>query len=29
MACGLSAYDVALFHLLNNALFKALLFIAA
>jgi NADH:ubiquinone oxidoreductase subunit 5 (subunit L)/multisubunit Na+/H+ antiporter MnhA subunit len=29
MACGLSAYDVALFHLVNNAFFKALLFLAA
>lgn len=27
MACGLSAYDVALFHLGNNAFFKALLFL--
>lgn len=29
MTCGLSAYDVALFHLVNNAFFKALLFLAA
>jgi NADH-ubiquinone oxidoreductase chain 5 len=29
MACGLSAYDVALFHLVNHAFFKALLFLSA
>ena len=29
MACGLSSYDVALFHLVNHAFFKALLFLAA
>jgi len=29
MACGLSAYDTALFHLVNHAFFKALLFLAA
>jgi len=29
MACGLSQYDVALFHLVNHAFFKALLFLAA
>jgi proton-translocating NADH-quinone oxidoreductase chain L len=28
-ACGLSAYDVAMFHLSNHAFFKALLFLAA
>ena len=28
-ACGLSIYDVALFHLSNHAFFKALLFLAA
>jgi len=29
MAVGLSQYDVALFHLVNHAFFKALLFLAA
>jgi NADH-ubiquinone oxidoreductase chain 5 len=29
MACGLSQYNVALFHLVNHAFFKALLFLAA
>jgi NADH-ubiquinone oxidoreductase chain 5 len=29
MAVGLSQYDVALFHLVNHAMFKALLFLAA
>lgn len=29
IACGLSQYNVALFHLLNHAFFKALLFLAA
>jgi NADH-ubiquinone oxidoreductase chain 5 len=29
VACGLSQYSVALFHLLNHAFFKALLFMAA
>jgi NADH-ubiquinone oxidoreductase chain 5 len=29
IACGLSAYDVALFHLVNHAFFKALLFLSA
>jgi NADH:ubiquinone oxidoreductase subunit 5 (subunit L)/multisubunit Na+/H+ antiporter MnhA subunit len=28
MSCGLSVYDVT-FHLVNNAFFKALLFLAA
>jgi NADH-ubiquinone oxidoreductase chain 5 len=28
-ACGLSSYDIALFHLTNHAFFKALLFLAA
>jgi NADH-ubiquinone oxidoreductase chain 5 len=28
-ACGLSAYDVAIFHLFNHAFFKALLFLSA
>jgi NADH-ubiquinone oxidoreductase chain 5 len=28
-ACGLSSYDVAMFHLSNHAFFKALLFLAA
>jgi NADH-ubiquinone oxidoreductase chain 5 len=28
-ACGLSHYSVALFHLANHALFKALLFLSA
>jgi len=28
-ACGLSAYDVALFHLVNHGYFKALLFLSA
>jgi proton-translocating NADH-quinone oxidoreductase chain L len=28
-ACGLSAYDVAIFHLFNHAFFKALLFLGA
>ena len=28
-ACGLSAYNVALFHLLNHGFFKALLFLCA
>lgn len=28
-SCGLSGYDVALFHLFNHAFFKALLFLAA
>jgi NADH-ubiquinone oxidoreductase chain 5 len=29
MAVGLSQYDVAIFHLVNHAFFKALLFLAA
>lgn len=29
VACGLSQYNLALFHLLNHAFFKALLFLAA
>lgn len=29
IACGLSQYDIALFHLVNHAFFKALLFLAA
>ena len=29
MACGLSSYNVALFHLVNHAFFKALLFLSA
>ncbi len=29
MAVGLSQYNVALFHLVNHAFFKALLFLAA
>lgn len=29
MACGLSNYDVAMFHLFNHAFFKALLFLGA
>jgi NADH:ubiquinone oxidoreductase subunit 5 (subunit L)/multisubunit Na+/H+ antiporter MnhA subunit len=29
MACGLSYYNVALFHLFNHAFFKALLFLGA
>ena len=29
MACGLSQYNLALFHLVNHAFFKALLFMAA
>ena len=29
MACGLSQYNIALFHLVNHAFFKALLFMAA
>jgi len=28
-ACGLSIYDVAIFHLINHAIFKALLFLGA
>lgn len=28
-ACGLSAYNVSLFHLMNHAIFKALLFLSA
>ena len=28
-ACGLSAYDVSMFHLINHAFFKALLFLGA
>jgi NADH-ubiquinone oxidoreductase chain 5 len=28
-ACGLSAYNVSLFHLMNHAVFKALLFLSA
>ncbi len=28
-ACGLSAYNVSLFHLTNHAIFKALLFLSA
>jgi NADH-ubiquinone oxidoreductase chain 5 len=28
-SCGLSGYDVAMFHLLNHAFFKALLFLSA
>lgn len=29
MSCGLSNYNVALFHLVNHAFFKALLFLSA
>ena len=29
IACGLSGYSVALFHLFNHAFFKALLFLGA
>ena len=29
MSCGISQYNVALFHLINHAMFKALLFLAA
>jgi NADH-ubiquinone oxidoreductase chain 5 len=29
LACGLSAYSASLFHLLNHAFFKALLFLSA
>jgi NADH-ubiquinone oxidoreductase chain 5 len=29
LACGLSAYNVSLFHLMNHAVFKALLFLCA
>lgn len=29
MAVGLSQYDVAIFHLVNHAMFKALLFLSA
>ena len=29
LACGLSAYHVSLFHLMNHAVFKALLFLCA
>jgi NADH-ubiquinone oxidoreductase chain 5 len=29
VACGLSQYNLALFHLINHALFKALLFLSA
>ena len=29
VACGISQYNLALFHLLNHAFFKALLFLAA
>lgn len=29
IACGLSAYDVSIFHLMNHAFFKALLFLSA
>lgn len=29
LACGLSNYNVALFHLINHAFFKALLFLSA
>jgi NADH-ubiquinone oxidoreductase chain 5 len=29
LACGLSAYSTSLFHLLNHAFFKALLFLSA
>lgn len=29
LACGLSAYDVTMFHLINHAFFKGLLFLAA
>ena len=28
-ACGLSSYNVSLFHLMNHAFFKALLFLSA
>ena len=28
-SCGLSNYDVAIFHLFNHAFFKALLFLSA
>ena len=28
-ACGLSAYNISLFHLMNHAVFKALLFLSA
>jgi NADH-quinone oxidoreductase subunit L len=29
LACGLSAYNVAMFHLFTHAFFKALLFLCA
>jgi NADH-ubiquinone oxidoreductase chain 5 len=29
LACGMSAYSTSLFHLLNHAFFKALLFLSA
>ena len=29
MACGLSQYSISLFHLMNHAFFKALLFLSA
>ena len=29
LACGVSQYSVALYHLLNHAYFKALLFLSA
>jgi NADH-ubiquinone oxidoreductase chain 5 len=29
MVCGLSNYSIALFHLMNHAFFKALLFLSA
>ena len=29
LACGLSAYSTSLFHLVNHAFFKALLFLSA
>jgi NADH-ubiquinone oxidoreductase chain 5 len=29
LACGLSNYSIALFHLMNHAFFKALLFLSA
>ena len=29
LACGVSQYEVALYHLLNHAYFKALLFLSA
>jgi NADH-ubiquinone oxidoreductase chain 5 len=29
IACGLSQYNISLFHLINHAFFKALLFLSA